>query len=265
MPPKRNKKGGAGNVGNSNDADDNNLQGSIQELSETLTESINNLRVTIETRFNNIDGNLTQVNNDLLHIKEHLIQKLLDENASLRSKVSKLEGDLQQNLQKQRENNIEISGIPTEVNDEELETTAISILTAIDCHVQPNDIQACHRLPSKRGEKKTIMKFVNRKNAEMALQNRKRLMELQTKDLGEKFNGEEKIFINENLTPYFANLAWKCRLLKRKGWLSGLKVFGGTIKISTGDSNEFYKIRSDEDLVDFFPDADLSFLDNPYI
>ena len=88
-------------------------------------------------------------------------------------------------------------------------------------------------------------------------------MDYETKAFGENLSGEEKIYINENLTPYFSNLAWKCRMLKRKGWLTGLKVFGASIKISSGESNEFYKIRCEDDLINYFPDADLSFLDNP--
>ena len=73
-------------------------------------------RVKLGARFDNIDKNLAIVNNDLMHIKDHLIQKLLEENNLLRNKVDKLELDVQRNLQKQRENNIEISGIPWRIS-----------------------------------------------------------------------------------------------------------------------------------------------------
>ena len=46
------------------------------------------------------------------------------------------------NFQKQRENNMEICGNC--------------------CSIMPEDIQACHRLPTKSNNK-TIVKFVNRK------------------------------------------------------------------------------------------------------
>ena len=231
-------------------------------IQEFMNEAFTSLKASVITRFDNIDENLTSVNNDLLAIKDHLIQKLLDENAFLRERVSKLESDVQTNFQKQRENNLEITGIPAEVTDDNLEETTINILNSIDCQISGDDIQACHRLPSKSPVKKTIIKFVNRKKAEIAISNRKKLSEVDFKQFGNNFNGEENIYINENLTPYFASLAWKCRMLKRKGFITGLKVFGGSIKIASNNTFNFTSIRSDDDLKKYFSDTDISFLEN---
>ena len=73
-----------------------------------------------------IDGKLTDENNDLLHVKDHLIKKLLEENTVLRKKVSKMEIDMQRNFQEQRENNLEISGIPFGISDVALENVLIN-------------------------------------------------------------------------------------------------------------------------------------------
>ena len=92
-----------------------------------------------------IDDNLLTVNNDLLHIKDNIIKKLLDEISMLRLKLNKLENDVPTNF-KNRENNIEICGIPSVVTDKNLEGTVINILSVINCPVERKDIQACHSI-----------------------------------------------------------------------------------------------------------------------
>ena len=133
-------------------------------------------------------------------------------------------------------------------------------LSTIDCPVNIDDLQACHRLYSKKCEKNTIIKFVNRKNAEKAITKRKKIMDVDTTTFGDNFTGDEKIYISQNLTPFYASLAWKVRTLKRKGLITGFKVFGASIKISSGESTFFTRIRNDDDLKCYFPpDTDLSF------
>ena len=120
-----------------------------ETFGQHMSQAFEELNLKLGSRFDKIDENLAIVNNDLTHIKDHLIKKLLEENLFLRSKVDKLKIDMQQNLQKQRENNLEFSGIPAEVLDDQLEGTIIEILSSIECKMLPDDIQACHRLPSR--------------------------------------------------------------------------------------------------------------------
>ena len=108
------------------------------------------------------------------------------------------------NFQKQRENTIEICGIPTEVANVELEKTVVEILSSISCSITPEDIQACHRLSTKN----TIVKFVNRKNAVLAIGNRKLLKNMETSSLGEKFGNNENwsCILMKTLLPMFPKL-----------------------------------------------------------
>eukprot|EP00111_Clytia_hemisphaerica_P015341 TCONS_00045310-protein len=91
----------------------------------------------------------------------------------------------------------------------------IKILEKIDVKVTKNDIEACHRLPPTRNNKtkRTIVRFVNRKNSEKCLKNKKKLgnvnfNELELPDL--------PIYISENLNDHFRELSWMCRSLKRE-------------------------------------------------
>ena len=165
------------------------------DFEEVFGQALDELNVKLGARLDKIDENLAIVNNDLMHIKDHLIQELLEENNLLRNKVDKLELDVQQNLQKQRENNIEISGIPSEVADDQLEATVINILGSIQCNLVPDNIQACHRLPSRNNlGKKTIVKFVNRKKSDLALRNRRMIKDVE-KSFNEKFTGNKQLYI----------------------------------------------------------------------
>ena len=60
-----------------------------------------------------------------------------------------------------RRNNLEISGIPDYISNNELEDKVIEILSKVDVNVSKNDIEACHRMgKSKNSSKRTIVRFV---------------------------------------------------------------------------------------------------------
>ena len=184
---------------------------------QNLRDVVDDLRINLENQLGRIDGKLTIITNDINHIKDNIINKLLDENATLRERLSKMEIQMERNFQKQRENNLVFSGIPVTITDDVLEKTVIEIIQAVDCPATSVDLQACHRLPSSNpNDKKTIVKFVNRKDAERITKNRYKLKNVDLKQFGDKFTGDERIYVNQNLTPYYSSLAWKCRQLKKK-------------------------------------------------
>jgi len=91
------------------------------------------------------------------------VKKLQKKVVLLENELCSLKENLECNDQYNRRNNIEISGIPTE------EEKIIEIRRKTDVEISANDIEACHRLPSKKGNKKVIVKFVNRKKTEKCL------------------------------------------------------------------------------------------------
>ncbi|XP_066936746.1 putative autophagy-related protein 11 [Clytia hemisphaerica] len=131
------------------------------------------------------------IQKDTTEIKNVIIKNLVESNKklqktveNLKNKVNKLEQREKEqtiNVEKQnqygRRNNVEVSGICNDVRNEELEDKVIKILEKIDVKVTKNDIEACHRLPPTRNNKtkRTIVRFVNRKNSEKCLKNKKKL------------------------------------------------------------------------------------------
>ena len=127
-------------------------------------DSFDQLTLQLSVAVNKIDNCekvVTRLESELALSKN--ANKVLSESlCSLRKKVNKLE-------QYGRRDNLEISHIPADTPD--LEEKVISLLSKIDVPVSKSDIVACH--PLKR-QGQIIVRFGNRKNAEMARKNRKK-------------------------------------------------------------------------------------------
>ena len=104
-------------------------------------------------------------------------------------------------------NNIEIQGIPSNIDDDSLEDKVIEMLAEAHIVATKSDIDDCHRL-GKNGS--TIVRFVNRKFCNVISE--KKL--IYTKILTSLNLVFSKICVSENLTSYNQRLAWKCRELE---------------------------------------------------
>ena len=106
---------------------------------------------------------------EFLNLKDIIIENLQIENERLRNRVSYLNKrivtlDSNHNMLEQygRRNNIEITGIPNTVQDNELENKVIEIFDAIGVEANSADFEDCHRVgKSKNNLKKVIARFVN--------------------------------------------------------------------------------------------------------
>ena len=160
-----------------------------------------------------------------------------DENTRLKVKCEKLENKvaiLESNhndlVQYGRHNNVVFSGILENVPDNNLESTVTSVLSAIDVQVEPRDIEACHRIGKPTSKtRKTIVRFVNRKNCEKILANKKKLLKLS--NAKHNFHAGTNIFVNENLTPMNEIIAYNCRKLKRSGLIHACYSRNGIVYI----------------------------------
>ena len=102
-----------------------------------------------------------------------------------------------------RRNDVEISGIPQSVSDNQLEEKVVDILKAIDVNITTNEIEVSHRLGKKK--ENVIVRVINRKHCLKALQNKK------------KFKSMDKNAIGISNKVNFSKLAFSCQKLKRDG------------------------------------------------
>ena len=216
------------------------------QFSETATLIIN-LEKKMTSRFDGLDI-------ELLNLKDVIIKNLQVENERLRKKVNVLENKVltlesEHNSLEQygRRNNIQITGIPNNVPDQNLEEKVVDILNEISVDVSPKDIEACHRVGvSKNNSKKTIVRFINRKYAKKALTSRKNLRKSSSPNCN--------VFINENLTVKNNKIAFANRKLKLSGHRTKIHARDGIVHISSPEIHrEVLKIYQINDLFNLFP------------
>ena len=146
-------------------------------------------------------------------------------------RFSRMEREHFQMQQYSRRDCIELVGIPSTVEDKNLEAKTLEILKAIEVDVQASDVQACHRMFDK---KRVIIKFCNRKTAINCLRNRSKLKNINKKDFGFP-NGE--LYLNESLCPYYRYLFGKCLAMKKEEKLTNVWSYNGTVRIRLKDES----------------------------
>ena len=82
-------------------------------------------------------------------------------NTKLADRVTSLERKCYENEQYSRRECIEISGIPQSVEQTDLEKTILNVSEKVDAAVDPQNIEACHRLKSDDNgwSNKVVVKF----------------------------------------------------------------------------------------------------------
>ena len=159
-------------------------------------------------------------------------------------RVQMLERSHISSLQYQRRPSIEISGIPASF-DTKLEETCIELLGDIGCgKIEPSEIHACHRLKNKN---KTIIRFVNRKHADTALHNKKKLEKIDRKKYS-LLPQDKGIFLNESLCRPMQFLAYKVRAALKAKKIDSYNLWKGKLSIKMANQN--YNISHIDDLIE---------------
>ena len=222
-----------------------NLQNAIEFQKKDFDDKILQLNNHIEAQSKQIQGAVMALNNANERIEE---QKL---------KISRLEKSSHGGLQHGRGWNIEIDGITPNVGDTpaQLQDAAIKIFKGINVGVEIFDIDTIHRLPSRNEEKPTIVRFHSRKLVRALHENKSKLKDLP--NLGIDIPGlqhDSKIYLRASQCPYFKNLSYNCRVLKRNGRIAKVNVGkDGSISVKKLDDS-FIKVTHEDTLRENFPD-----------
>ena len=198
-----------------------------------------------------------ELNDEITNLKNELKEK-----NDLIVQIEKDVIDLQQYI---RRNNVEIHGIPDNVEQKDLEKKVIEVCSALNVHIKKQDIEACHRLEGKtkgNAPKKTIVRFVNRKVCDDLHRNKKVLKDGGNRNVRRKFHNlgmnHATTFINNNLCPYNKFLWGKCKQLHTAKLIDKFWVFNGHIFINDdlNQNNRGTKITHFNELKQNFPGFD---------
>ena len=121
---------------------------SLEKLGKSdLARLVMDYQNKFDTVLNNINSELLDLKNKFtklesdLEISRNVNNKLVDQ-------VTRLERKCWENEQYSRRECIEISGIPQSIEQIDLERTVLKVFDKIDAPVDPQNIEACHRLKS---------------------------------------------------------------------------------------------------------------------
>ena len=212
-------------------------------------------KVVVDNNIKNLCDQVSRLSENLAKLME-LNEKLSSQfivvkkvNTLLEKHVIELEKSQAKAEQYSRRNNVEISGIPHEILDNNLEDKVIDICKDAGIEIEHMDIEGCYRLPlSKKnvgGTKHVFVKFVNRKHSEDMLWLKKII------------SSRIRVFIPNSLCPYYRYLWGKCEDLQRRAICNQVFCLGAvTIKVS--ENRPLVKIYLENDLKIYQSDGNAS-------
>ena len=161
---------------------------------------------------------------------------------SINQRLIDIERNFNLSSQYNRRSCIEISGIPVNISGDKLEEEVIKIYASAGYKVQDrelahHEIQSCHRI-GKKG--KTICRMVNRKFAEVALYNSKKLKDSKVY--------ENKIFINNSFCKDFNHFNYIIRKANKARKIHRFKIQQGVHHNQVTENGEFIEIAHQTDL-----------------
>ncbi|KAI5630985.1 hypothetical protein NE865_16302 [Phthorimaea operculella] len=230
-----------------------------------ITKFHEDIKTTLKDDLDVIKSELKQVNenHEKLASDQNVLVKRTDviesnvstntaEVSNLKSQISNLQSDLNSVLQRDRLQNLEISGIPDK-SKENLTSYMINIGKFIGVEVTANDIEyitrAQPRTKNPNRPKTIIVKLKSRLLKDTIISATRKSQKILTSDIGITTTGEPaQIFINEHLTPSNKLLYLQARKKKKLAHFEFVWVRDGKIFARKNETSPVIPIRSSTDL-----------------
>ena len=184
-------------------------------------------------------------------VMESQIQITKRVNDELVNRIGIIEKNSYRNSQYSRRECIEISGIPADVENNNLENTALEIISRAGVNVPNEDVEGCHRIGRNNA---TILKFSRRKDCYATLKVRKEISKIKFDDI----NINDKIYINQSLCQYYKTLRWRCKKMWENELIHSFWVYNSKLFIRITADGNMFEISHDNDIMELFPDIDLN-------
>ena len=146
-------------------------------------------------------------------------------NSLLSNRLTNMERQCWANAQNSKRECLDVVGIPSEVGADVLEEKVLNIFGRLGCDIPPERIEACHRIIT------VIVKFTKRKDCQQVWSVKKDLQKIKMEDVN--LPGQNKLFINRSLCPYYKVQWFKSKKLHSLGKIFSFYISGDTIKIKS--------------------------------
>ena len=141
--------------------------------------------------------------------------------------------------------------------NQNLENTVVSTCKDSGVDIDPKDFEGCHRLPlskNRRGQdKRVIVKFVNRKDSEALLRDKKQI----SSKCFNRFNVPNKVFVSVFLCSYYRYVWGRCKYLQNKDQVNHVFCLGGVVCIKLSENGSPIKLYHMTDILDFHSESSI--------
>ena len=172
----------------------------------------------------------------------------------LSKQMSSIERQCWKNTQYSRRECVEVVGLPSSIEDKDLEPTVCRVVQHIGVGITREGIEACYRLNKQSG--RTIVTFSRRKYCEHVMRKKSESKKLKPSELN--LRNRTKLYINESLYPYYRGLWNQCEKLWNKQGIFSFFTINGSTRIKIRENGPYNIITHIDDLKDIFPDEDFT-------
>ena len=191
--------------------------------------------------------------NDKLAVLESDLSIAKNVNCKLYERITDLERRMNEVDQYSRRECLDVSGIPSNVTNNNLETTVLKILEKFGSPVAPENVEAIHRLKSFNNSNRVILKLSRRKDVFRIFSSNNKLKGIDLSDLN--IEKGTKIYINESLCNAYKSMWNECKSLKTRGLIHSYWVYNGKLSIKEKEDSMIIKAIHINDLKKFLPDG----------
>jgi Baculovirus FP protein len=201
----------------------------------------------------------TRLSDELKTLREDLSLQVKDLNVSVELlKKQNIEKDrviealtIQVNSLDQygRKKNIEITNIE-EKRGENIEEIVLNLAEKLDVDLAAHEIESAHRLPTRNADKVApiIVQFASRKKRDQFLEKKKTVVSSNLLTGGTSEVGERKVYINENLAPFYKELFWKTKQRAKDAGYKFVWIKRGRIFVKKNETEPLLHIHALTDL-----------------
>ena len=173
-------------------------------LNKMSKDEVIALTLEYQAKFNSTVATIADLKSDFRRLESELsISRSV--NSKLCDRVTSLERSCWANSQYIRRECLEITGLPENIENRNLEDLTLKVLNEIGVNIDSRKVEDCHWIKF-QGPKKVIIKFSKLKNANKVRTKRKKLKGKNLTSLGIN----KPIYINDSLCTYYKKLWAKC-------------------------------------------------------
>ena len=216
-------------------------------LKKMSKDEVITLTLEYQAKFNSTVASILDLRSDFRRLESELsISRSV--NSKHCDRVTSLEHQCWANNQYTRRECLEITGLPENTENGNLEDLTLNVLNEIGVNVDSRNVEDCRWIKT-QGPKKVIIKFSRRKDANKVRTEKKKLKGENLTSLGIN----KSIYINDSLFTYCKKLWAKCKKLRDNQVIHAFWISNGSINLKVSETGNVHTVTHDINLEVLFP------------